>query len=103
MTSDLPKPDLLHTIQLGMLKYLLGWCSVFLKQHERFEVFNNIWLSVPVYLDMAQSRRTYNEVSSWQGKEIKIMLRFLVAVLRYTLHAPSASQCDVFNQAIECS
>jgi len=40
-------------MQLGMLKHLLGWLSVFLKQHKRFEVFNNIWLSVPAYLDMA--------------------------------------------------
>jgi hypothetical protein len=103
VTSDLPKPDLLHTMQLGMLKHLLGWLSVFLKQHKRFEAFNNIWLSVPAYLDMVQPRRTYEEVSSWQGKEIKTMSRFLVAVLRCALHAPSASQRGVFNQAIECS
>jgi hypothetical protein len=103
MTSDLPKPDLLHTMQLGMLKHLLGWLSMFLKQHKRFEAFNNIWLSVPAYLDMAQPRRTYEEVSSWQGKEIKTMSRFLIAVLRCALRAPSASQRGVFNQAIECS
>ena len=103
VASDLPKPDLLHTMQLGMLKHLLGWLSVFLKQHKRFEAFNNIWLSVPAYLEMAQPRRTYEEVSSWQGKEIKIMSRFLVAVLRCALRAPSASQRDVFKQAIECS
>jgi len=103
MTSDLPKPNLLHTMQLGMLKHLLGWLSVFLKQHNRFEAFNNIWLSVPVYLDMAQPWRTYEEVSSWQGKEIKTMSCFLVAILRCALRAPSASQHGIFNQAIECS
>jgi len=59
MTSDLPKPDLLHTIQLEMLKHLLGWLSMFLKQHNHFEAFNNIWLSIPAYLDMAQPWRTY--------------------------------------------
>jgi len=104
VTSDLLKPDLLHTMQLGMLKHLLGWLLVFLKQHKRFEVFNNIWLSVPTYLDMVQPRRMYEEVSSWQGKEIiKTMSRFLVTILRCALRTPSASQCDVFNQAIECS
>jgi len=103
MTSNLPKPDLLHTMQLGMLKHLLGWLSKFLKQHNRFEAFNNIWLSVPVYLDMVQPRRTYEEVSSWQGKEIKTMLRFLVTILRCALHMPSASQRGIFNQVIECS
>jgi len=103
MTSDLPKPNLLHTMQLGMLKHLLEWLSVFLKQHNRFEAFNNIWLSVPAYLDMAQPWWTYKEVSSWQGKEIKTMSCFLVAILRCALRAPSASQHGIFNQAIECS
>ena len=31
------------------------------------------------------------------------MSHFLVAVLHCALHAPSTSQRDVFNQAIECS
>jgi hypothetical protein len=88
---------------MGMLKHLLGWLSVFLKQHKCFEAFNNIWLSVPAYLDMAQPWQTYKELSSWQGEEIKTRSRFLVAVLHCALYAPSASQRGVFNQAIECS
>jgi len=103
VVSDLPKPDLLHTMQLGMLKHLLGRLSVFLKQHKHFEAFNNIWLSVHANLEMAQPRRTYEEVSSWQGKEIKIMSRFVVAVIHCALRAPSASLQDVFKQAIEGS
>ena len=103
MTSNLPKPDLLHTMQLGMLKHLLGWLSMFLKLHNRFKAFNNIWLSVPAYLDMVQPWQMYEEVSSWQGKEIKTMSHFLVAILRCALRAPSASQRGIFNQAIECS
>jgi len=31
VTSNLAKPNLLHTMQLEMLKHLLGWLSVFLK------------------------------------------------------------------------
>jgi len=42
IVSDLPKPDLLHTMQLGMLKHLLGWLQDFLKQYKRLEAFNNI-------------------------------------------------------------
>jgi hypothetical protein len=102
VVSDLPKPDLLHTMQLGMLKHLLGWLQDFLKQHKRLEAFNNIWLSVPPYLDMAQPQKAYGEVSSWQGKEIKVMSRFLVGVLRCALRTPSPSQRGVFNEAIEC-
>jgi len=42
------------------------------------------------------------EVTSWQGKEIKIMSRFLVGVLCCALRNPCPSQCGVFNEAIEC-
>jgi len=101
IVSDLPKPDLLHTLQLGMLKHLLGWLHNFLKQHKYLEEFNNIWLSVPPYLDMAQPQKAYGEVSSWQGKEIKTMSRFLVGVLHCALRNPSPSQHGVFNEAIE--
>jgi hypothetical protein len=51
---------------------------------------------------MAQPQKAYGEVSSWQGKEIKVMSQFLVAVLRCTLRTPSSSQRGVFNDAIEC-
>ncbi|KAI5852013.1 hypothetical protein BZA05DRAFT_445175 [Tricharina praecox] len=71
VVNHLPKPDLLHTMQPGMLKHLLGWLQDFLKQHKRLELFNIIWLSVPPYLDMAQPQKAYEEVSNWQGKEIK--------------------------------
>ena len=57
ITSDLPKPDLLHTIQIEMLKLLLTWVDQFLKQHKRLDKFNNIWLSVPAYLDTTKPRQ----------------------------------------------
>src|SRR5205807_2767835 len=63
VTSDLLKPDLLHTMQIGMLKYLLGWLQDFLKHYKWLELFNNIWLSVPTYLDMSKLRCAYEKVS----------------------------------------
>jgi hypothetical protein len=33
--SDLPKPDLLHTIPIGMLDYLQKWIFHFMKTHEQ--------------------------------------------------------------------
>jgi hypothetical protein len=73
VTSDLPKPDLLHTMHIGMLKHLLTWLHEFLKQHKRLEMFNNIWLSEPAYLDMTKPRCSYAEVLRWNGGEIKMM------------------------------
>jgi hypothetical protein len=85
-----------------MLKHLLGWLQDYLKQHKRLEAFNNIWLSASPYLDMAQPQKAYEEVSSWQGKEIKVISRFLVGVLCCALRAPSSPQRGVFDEAIEC-
>jgi hypothetical protein len=103
VTSDLPKPDLLHTMQIGMLKHLLTWLHEFLKQHKRLDKFNDIWLSVPAYLDMTKPRCAYEEVSHWNGGEIKTMTRFLVGVVRNALRDPSPSQRSVFDRAVECS
>jgi hypothetical protein len=37
IVSDLPKPDLLHTIQIGMLHHLQKWIFHFMKTHERLD------------------------------------------------------------------
>lgn len=103
VTSDLPKPDLLHTMQIGMLKHLLQWLHEFLKQHKRLDKFNDIWLSVPAYLDMTKPRCAYEEVSRWNGGEIKTMTRFLVGVVRNALRDPAPTQRDVFERAVECT
>jgi len=103
IVSDLPKPDLLHTMQIGMLKHLLAWLQDFLKQHKRLELFNDIWLSVPAYLDMSKPRCAYEEVSRWNGGEIKTMTRFLVGVTRNALRNPNPAQKAPFESAIECT
>ena len=103
VTCDLPKPDLLHTMQIGMLKHLLLWLHEFLKQHKRLEKFNDIWLSVPAYLDMTKPRCAYEEVSWWNGGEIKTMTRFLVGVVHNALRDPTSTQRDAFERAVECT
>jgi hypothetical protein len=47
--SDLPKPDLLHTMPIGMLDYLQKWIFHFMKIHERLHKYNANWLSMPAY------------------------------------------------------
>jgi len=101
--GDLPKPDLLHTMQIGMLKHLLGWLQCFLKQHKRLELFNNIWLSVPAYLDMSRPKCAYEEVSQWNGGEIKTMTRYLLGVTRNALRNPTAGERAAFESALECT
>ena len=40
--SNLPKPDLLHTMQIGMLKHLLTWLHELLKHHKCLKRFNDL-------------------------------------------------------------
>jgi len=42
VVSDLPKPDLLHTMQIAMLDHLQKWIFHFIKTHERLDKYNAI-------------------------------------------------------------
>ena len=43
--------------------------------------FNDGFKSIPPYPGFPRFKRSYEEVSSWQGKEMRTMMRFLLAVL----------------------
>jgi len=47
IVSDLPKPDHLHTMQIGMLDHLQKWIFHCMKMHEQLDKYNATWLSVP--------------------------------------------------------
>jgi hypothetical protein len=40
--SDLSKPNLHHTMQIGILDHLQKWIFHFMKTHERLEKYNGI-------------------------------------------------------------
>jgi hypothetical protein len=42
IVSDLPKADLLHTMQIGMVDHLQKWIFHFKKMHERLDKYNAI-------------------------------------------------------------
>jgi hypothetical protein len=67
---DLPKPDLLHTIQIGMLDHLQKWMFHFMKTHKWLDKYNGIWLSMPAYHDLTRKNKSYEDVSQWNGKEM---------------------------------
>jgi len=47
--SDLLKPGLVHTMQIGMLDHLQKRIFHFMKTHERLYKDTAIWSSVPAY------------------------------------------------------
>jgi hypothetical protein len=103
IVSDLPKPDLLHTMQTGMLHYLQKWMFHFMKTHERLEKNNAIWLSVPAYHNLTPKTESYEEVSQWNGKEMKEMSWYLLGVVTKSLQGGRPAQRPIFNRPIECA
>jgi len=85
IVSDLPKPDLLHTMQIGMLDLLKKWIIHFIRTHERLDKYNAIWLSVPSFHDLTSKNKSYEEVSQWNGKEMKELCRYPLGVGTHSL------------------
>jgi hypothetical protein len=103
IVSDLPKPNNLHTMQIGMLDHLQNWIFHFMKTQERHNKYNAIWLSVPAYHDLIPKNKPYEEVSQWNGKEKKEMSRYLLGVVTQSLQGGSPAERPIFNHAIECT
>jgi len=101
--SDLPKPDLLHTMQIGMLDHLQKWIFHFMKSHEQLYKNNAICLSLPTYHDLTPKNKSYEELSQWNGKEMKEMSRYLLGVGTQSLRGGSPAQRRIFNRAIVCT
>jgi hypothetical protein len=85
IANHLPKPDHLHRMQIGKLDHLQKWIFQFMNTHERLDKYNAIWLSVPAYHDLTPKNKSYEEVSQWNGKEMKEMSRSLLGVLTQSL------------------
>ena len=65
--------------------------------------YNAIWLSVPAYHDLTPKNKSYEEVSQWNGKEMKEMSRYLLGVVTQSLRGGNPAHCPIFNRAIECT
>jgi hypothetical protein len=75
------QPDVLHQFLLGLVKHVMEWLIWHLKDVKLLSRFDKRFKSIPPYPGFYPFRRSYSEVSSWQGKEIRTMLRFLVAAV----------------------
>jgi hypothetical protein len=103
IVSDHLKPDLLHTMHIGMLEHLQKRIFHFRKTHKLLDKYNAIWLSVPPYHDLTPKNMSYEEVSQWNGKEMKEMSRYLLGVVTKSLQGGSPAQRPIINRAIECT
>jgi len=85
IVSNHPTPDLLHTMQIGMLDHLQKWIVHFMKTHERLDMYNATWLSMPAFHDITPGNMSYEEVSQWNGKEMREMSRYMLGVVTQSL------------------
>jgi len=61
----LHKPDLLHTVYLGLFKHLMDWILGFLKKHPRLQAFDNTWKALPPYPGFLVPKKAYRGVTEW--------------------------------------
>jgi len=71
--------------------------------HEQLDKYNAILLSVPAYHDLTPKNKLYEDVSQWNGKELKEMIRYLLGVVTNSLSGGSSVQRPIFNRAIKCT
>jgi len=59
----LHKPDLLHTVYLGVFKHLMDWISGFLKKHAQLQAFDDTWKALPAYPGFFVPKKVYRKVT----------------------------------------
>ena len=96
------KPDILHNVYLGLFKHLMQWIEDFLKKHDRQDLFDEVWKSLPPYPGFFVPKKAYREVTQWQGKEMRNLGRCIVGVLASALRRPTPAQQGPFRNVIRC-
>jgi hypothetical protein len=73
------QPDELHQLLLGLVKDLLHWLLKYLKARNVKDQFDNRFTSVPRYPGLQHFSKQFDSLKNgtWQGKEIRGMIRTL--------------------------
>jgi hypothetical protein len=83
--TDLPKPDILHTILLGTLGHLMEWNLSLLDDLGKLDEFDTAFKSSPAYLCHPAQKKHYQEVVQWAGIDMCNMAHILLVCLYVTL------------------
>ena len=59
---------------------MMEWVIGFMEGCGLLDRFNRRFKSMAPYPRFARFKRGYTEVSSWQGKEMRTMMKFLLAI-----------------------
>src|SRR5690606_27859556 len=100
------KPDLLHTMDLGVIKHALEWMFNMLDEHGKGlpDLYDITWMTISPYPSIAVPKKKYRSVKQWSGKEYRNAVSIMLAVLEATLDPFPAddNQLSVFEKSIDC-
>ena len=100
LASDLYKPEMLHTIYLGLFKDMMDRIEGFWKKHGRLQVVDNVRKALLPYPELLVPKIAYREVMQWQGKEMRNLGRSILGVLAVSLRQPGGVQVILFKRAL---
>jgi len=101
-TPALHKPNILHTIYLGLFKHMMDRIQGFLNKHAQQQALDDAWKALPPYPGFFVPKRAYREVRQWQGKEMRNLGGCLLGVLSVALRQPDSTQVQPFRRALTC-
>jgi len=73
----------------------------FLKKHQQEPAFDHAGKEIPPHSGLCVPKKTHNEVTQWQGKEMRNLGRWISAVLASALPNPDSSQYYNFKSPLK--
>jgi len=102
LASDLYKPDILHTIYLGLFNNMMDWIEAFLKKDGRQQIFDEVWKALLPSPGFLVPKKAYREVTLWQGKQMRNLGPCILGVLAVALGQPGDTEAIPFKRALRC-
>jgi hypothetical protein len=101
--ETIARPDILHTVHLGVIDHLMKWVADFMRNHKRLDAFNAHWRRMSSYPAFRQFSKEYGAVQQWTSNEMRTIPRILVAILSATLLDSSPHEKPLFDRCIHAS
>lgn len=100
------KPDLLHTMDLGMIKHALEWMFNLLDEIKggASNLYDVTWMAVSPHPSIAVPKKKFRSVKQWSGKEYRNAAAIMLAVLEAVVipFPAKADQKQTLENALDC-
>ena len=80
----------------------MEWVQDFLKKHDRLDNFDEAWSTMGAYPGFMVPKKAYQQVSQWQGKEMRNLGRIFLPAFTAALRTPTEAQRHLFRAATLC-